>query len=63
MNTSITPGTTLALEREKSLNKRIKKIKKKYTCNFLNFILYFIDFIKFWVIFLLNNKKSPNTMI
>ena len=52
MNTSITPGTTLALEREKSLNKRIKKIKKKYTCNFSNFIFYFIDFIKFWVLFL-----------
>ena len=47
MDTSITPGTTL--KRETSMN---QKIKKKLICNFSNFIFYFIDFIKFWVIFL-----------
>ena len=47
MNTNITPGTSL--ERETSLN---QKIKKKLTCNFSNFIFYFIDFIKYLVLFL-----------
>ena len=50
MNTSITPGTTL--ERETSLNQKIKKIKKKSTWNFSNFIFYFIDFIKYLVLLL-----------
>ena len=42
MNTStITPGTTL--EREASLN---QKIKKKLTYNFIFYFIDFIDFIK-----------------
>ena len=40
MNTSITPGTTL--EREMSLN---QKIKKKLTRNFSYFILLILGFI------------------
>ena len=50
MNTSITHGTKL--RKEKSLNQKIKKIKKKLTCNYSNFIFYFIDFLKYWVLFL-----------
>ena len=44
---SYTPRITL--EREKSPNKKFKKMKKKLTCNFSNFIFYFIDFPKYFI--------------
>ena len=56
MNTSITPGTTL--DRETSLN---QKIKKKLTCNFSNFIFLLIfSYIGFYFCKISRNEKIPN---
>ena len=59
MNISITPETTL--ERETSLN---QKVKKKLTCNLSYYTLLILSNFGFYFCKIFRNlKKSPNTMI